>query len=910
METVTHLRNTIEEIEDKYPDCLIFLRGDCNVNPNNQERVVILKNLMNEFNLTKIPINHKTYHHFLGGGAFDSSIDIILQSSKATSVESISTIFCSQEWPLIDSHHDIIVSSVNIPVFENVKEHEDLVAAPKLEIARQKVIWSDDGIKRYTDLVTTLLPDIRLKWLNPLSRTSLSVLLESTNDILNRCAAATNKTVDLNLKHQQKSEKKPLQIRRSEAFLKRVFRQSKARPTDTHCQDQVKLARKKHRALIRELKIRKERNKDENLFSLLSSNPHSAFKVLKSAKSTASVQLPYLKVGNKKYQGDKVIDGFYESLSLLKTLNLDQLESSPHHLSLMDDYRNIKYLCDNKIPLPQVSLKMSTSILKRIKPRVTDIFSITALHFINAGYAGLVHFNLLLNTFILDVNNCSIKELNTVYALLLYKAHNKDRVLDTSYRTISTCPLLAKGLDVHISDISLDFWNKEQAPTQYQGQGSCHELASLLVSEAILSSKSENKPIFLLFLDAKSAFDSVFIPYLIRRLYMSGMAKQALLYLDNRLSSRVTVCEWDKAFVGPIVDEHGLEQGGVYSSDGYKIYNNELLLQSQASGLGVKFHNVQVVSAVGQADDTVLMSDSISKLNLLLQLCLNYCKKYCVELSPSKTKLMVIPPGKKALYIPYNPLKIAGEKINFVEEAEHVGVLRSIHGNTPNIVQRISSFKKALGILVSCGLAQGRRSNPTVSLRILSTYCTPVLLSGLASLVLSSSEVASIDQQFKLTLQNIQKLKTSSPSALVHFVAGSLPLTAILHIRQISLLGMISRLQQDPLHTLAHQALLTSPSLSWFTSVRNLMQLYQLPHPLTILNNPPTKDSFKKLVKAKILDYWEKKLRAEAALLPSLNYFYPQFMSLCHPHKLWTTAGNNHFQVTKARVQLLFLSNQ
>ena len=214
---------------------------------------------------------------------------------------------------------------------------------------------------------------------------------------------------------------------------------------------------------------------------------------------------------------------------------------------------------------------------------------------------------------------------------------------------------------------------------------------------------------------------------------------------------------------------------------------------------------------------------------------------------------MVISPGKKALYIPYNPLKIAGEKINFVEEAEHVGVPRSIHGNTPNIVQRISSFKKALGILVFCGLAQGRRSNPAVSLRILSTYCTPVLLSGLVSLVLSRSEVASIDQQFKITLQNIQKLKTSSPSALVHFVAGSLPLIANLHSRQISLLGMISRLPQDPLHTLAHQALLTSPSLSWITSVRDLMQLYQLPHPLTILNNQPTKDSFKKLVKLRFL---------------------------------------------------------
>ena len=77
-----------------------------------------------------------------------------------------------------------------------------------------------------------------------------------------------------------------------------------------------------------------------------------------------------------------------------------------------------------------------------------------------------------------------------------------------------------------------------------------------------------------------------------------------------------------------------------------------------------------------------------------------------------------------------------------------------------------------------------------------------------------------------------------------------------------------------------------------------------------ILANPPKKEEFKKLVKAKILDYWEKKLRAEAVLLPSLNYVHTQFMSLSCPHKLWSTAGSNPFEVAKARVQLLFLSNQ
>ena len=58
------------------------------------------------------------------------------------------------------------------------------------------------------------------------------------------------------------------------------------------------------------------------------------------------------------------------------------------------------------------------------------------------------------------------------------------------------------------------------------------------------------------------------------------------------------------------------------------------------------------------------------------------------------------------------------------------------------------------------------------------------------------------------------------------------------------------------------------------------------------------------------MDYWETKLRAEASLLPSLGFFKPSFMSLKFPHKLWTSTGNKIYEVSKARIQLLFLSSQ
>ena len=267
----------------------------------------------------------------------------------------------------------------------------------------------------------------------------------------------------------------------------------------------------------------------------------------------------------------------------------------------------------------------------------------------------------------------------------------------------------------------------------------------------------------------------------------------------------------------------------------------------------------------------------------------------------------MIPPLRQSSFVPYSPISINGETIHFVEQAEHVGVLRSTQGNGPNILNRTTAFKNALGAVMSCGLSRGSRSNPASSIRILSLYATPILMSGLASLVLSPSEIATIDQQYKRTLQNLLKLSSRSPAALVYFTAGSLPATAILHLRQISLFIMICRLEGDPLHHHARHTLLTSSKNknSWFIQVHGLLQQYELPHPLHLLDNPHSREKFKRLAKSKVTNYWEIKLRAESMYLPSLKYFQPQFLSLTTTHRLWTSAGSKPYEVAKARIQLL-----
>ena len=192
--------------------------------------------------------------------------------------------------------------------------------------------------------------------------------------------------------------------------------------------------------------------------------------------------------------------------------------------------------------MPKISLEDSTLLLKRLKKNVKDFHAITALHYINAGVEGQQHFNLLLNGIILDVNNATLEELNLVYGLILYKGHGKDKTSHRAYRTISTCPFLAKCLDLYLRDLYHDLWDSQQADTQYQGSGSSHELASLLLTEAVQHSLYvSNSPIFMLALDAESAFDGALRQVLCSELYRANLPGAAICYINNRLASRQKV---------------------------------------------------------------------------------------------------------------------------------------------------------------------------------------------------------------------------------------------------------------------------------------------------------------------------------------------------------------------------------
>ena len=303
----------------------------------------------------------------------------------------------------------------------------------------------------------------------------------------------------------------------------------------------------------------KEMQRNTELLSLLSKEPKKVFKSFKKTKASQSRKIQSLQVGEKTYAEDNVADGFFDSISELKTIK-DITATSFNRFA--EDHRHIIKICKSGVKIPEISLPGAWELLRKIRPGVSDFSSVTAAHFLYGGDVTVRLFQFLINTVIKNIEFAAIEELNKDHAIVLHKGHNKSRSLASSYRTISSYPFLAKATEIYLGDLSREDWNSCQAPTQFQGTGMSHKLASLLLTSSIQNSLDSSKPLFVLLLDAKSAFDLVLREILVRRLYLDTTKDQRICYWDLRLANRITYCLWDGQTMGPIYDQLGLEQGG------------------------------------------------------------------------------------------------------------------------------------------------------------------------------------------------------------------------------------------------------------------------------------------------------------------------------------------------------------
>ena len=159
--------------------------------------------------------------------------------------------------------------------------------------------------------------------------------------------------------------------------------------------------------------------------------------------------------------------------------------------------------------------------------------------------------------------------------------------------------------------------------------------ASLLVEEMYRDVLNTRHSSELVLLDAKAAFDVVVHIHMLRRLFQVGLDDKHWTIIQSMHEGASSAIKWN----GKISDQfevlQGGRQGGLLSTDLYKLYVNPLLDRLTFSNIGLKIGNVVCNTSVC-ADNIALMSRNEVDMQIQINMSNDFAGMEDIDISHKK----------------------------------------------------------------------------------------------------------------------------------------------------------------------------------------------------------------------------------------------------------------------------------
>ena len=241
--------------------------------------------------------------------------------------------------------------------------------------------------------------------------------------------------------------------------------------------------------------------------------------------------------------------------------------------------------------------------------------------------------------------------------------------------------------------------------------------------------------VFVAFCDFSKAFDKIshhglFIKLMERNVPLCFLLIVMFWYMNMEYD-----CKWGNSRSQRFAVLCGTKQGGILSPDFFSLYINDLIKLLRSSKIGCHVLQ-QFLACLLFADDMSLLSPSRSALQQLLDICSEYCSKFCLNFNIGKTKVVVF--GKSASTLELlAPLHINNVPIDFVKSYRYLGF---------NILSdskfKFSSTECLRGFFgaVNSVLTVMKRPSEHVLMQLLYSNCVPKLTYGAAVKDLSATD--------------------------------------------------------------------------------------------------------------------------------------------------------------------------
>ena len=413
-------------------------------------------------------------------------------------------------------------------------------------------------------------------------------------------------------------------------------------------------------------------------------------------------------------------------------------------------------------------------------------------------------------------------------------------------------------------------------------------------------------------LDGESAFEVVDRSIQLRELYFAGENGQfwladKFMYQDTRTQIKMNG-QVSRAFT----ETAGVKQGNCKSSGHYKIYVNPLLDMIDQSQLGVWIGPINIAQSAC-ADDEYLMTDSQSKLQILLDVAEYYGKTYNVSYGAAKSKVTVVGAATDRKYFAeLAPWHLDGQTVQVTEDNDHLGqIVSGVDQEMKNVDLRIKKGRNSLFSLLGPTFQSKCHLSPLLKLHLVKTYISPIIRSGLSSFSLRTNHLKPLTIFHRKILRGILNLSKSSNIPALYFLLGEMPIDGQIHRDVFSLFYNVWSNPDSKIYSVVKYLLENSPdsSRTWANHIKFLCRRYQLEDPLEYLKrDPPRKSVFKELILTRICSFYENELRNQAKSNSRMNFLNVSILGLRgRPHPALQNIKSTH-DVEKSRPHIKMLA--
>ena len=598
--------------------------------------------------------------------------------------------------------------------------------------------------------------------------------------------------------------------------------------------------------------------------------------------------------------------------------HFERLATPDNNVNFDDDYKKeidegmstIQNFLSNKLakssPISQEEVARAVGKLKRKK--AADIEGLCDEHIIYGKEILIPHLIVLFN--IILSHSCIPPSLKKGYVIPIPKK-GKDSRLTNNYRGISITPIIGKVLE-HVVQQRLRIQTQHQQNELQRGftKGTSSTNAVLLVSELVAEAEDLKKELFIASLDAQKTFDVVFQNAMLYKLFHADVDPTLWRLIYDMYQEATNQVKWQGDLSRPIRLLQGVRQGSVLSTDCYKIFINNLLERLEKSGAGTRIGDVYV-GAHTCADDVLLAANSVQDLQYMLQIVADYAAEHRYIINPDKSMVLVYNSKTPSqVWQEADYFQLGKDSLTVSSECTHLGILRSSDKVQSQLIEdRIKLARRTTYALMGKGLHGNDGVNPILSARMISTFVMPRYLHGLEAVVLKKTDVTKLHMYQKRILKETQHLPDRTADEAVFLLAGVLPVEAVIDKLRLNMFGAIVRSDCAEKRLACRQlAIKDTRSRSWFVQVSNDLSKYGLPDAHEILNQPPSKSSWKDQVTTAVNEFWYQKLREDARLKSSLKYINWEHTKSLDPHHVWSTTNLNVKDVQRAAVKVRLMT--